>query len=221
MNNFSKLGCLLLLSSSFFSVSCSKKGSIDDVPNWVLEPNSKAKEGEICSSGMSAQSSGGLKVQMAESENDARGNLANIIRSYVNKSTKETIERSQAGTLVKDGDLKNNKESNQFKTKLDESYSQKLVQTTETVVENLPLSGSRRKSIYLAKNGDLFVLTCVDSALIKPYLEKSVPIYTEEYARVTGDRKAINFEKNLKESFKNLDSNVKAGEKNAKEVEVN
>ena len=173
-----KIICILV--SAFVVFACGKKESAKNetakngmenlnLPSWVLDPR---VEGKVAAVGISPASKGGLKVQIAQAETDARANIAQQISSEISRITKDSLQKAQ---------VENN-----------ESYQAAFTQATKDVVKNIPLTGAVRQNIYKdSTSGELYVHMILDPANVQAYLAQSLDAFSNSLASAGATRKTI------------------------------
>ena len=139
-NLIKKVTCALIIASAALTFSCSKKekpqnkSEVQDLPNWVLDPN--VADG-VAGVGIAAPSKGGLKFQIPNAELNAKASIASIIQSEISRITKNSLKSANVNQ--------------------DDDVEEFFAQATKEVVKNLPMSGAKRINIYIAKDGTLYV----------------------------------------------------------------
>jgi hypothetical protein len=118
-----------------------------DVPEWINEKKA------LSAVGIAAPSKGGLQLQIAKADLDAKGNLAAKIGSDISRITKNAL---RSANVNEQDDV--------------EGF---FAQATKEVVTNFPLSGVSRDKMYIAKDGTLFVLVSMDVEVYQDFLSKS------------------------------------------------
>ncbi|MEN9781873.1 MAG: hypothetical protein RL208_23 [Pseudomonadota bacterium] len=127
-----------------FVVACSSsKGKLDKIngPDWIFDPyavktNDKT---EVAAVGVSEKTAGGLRMQIAQAEADARVNLANQISSFMARVTRDAMSKHEA--VLKQEDIK-----------------KQFIQISEQSVRDVNLAFSNRTHIWQSPDDDtLFV----------------------------------------------------------------
>jgi len=181
--------------SAFVVISCGKKEIAKkeeaksafenlNLPSWVLDPR---VEGKVAAVGISPASKGGLKVQIAQAETDARANIAQQISSEISRITKDSLQKAQ---------VDNN-----------EAYQAAFSQATKDVVKNIPLTGALRQNIYKdSTTGELYVHMILDPANVQSYLAQSLDAFSNSLASAGATRKTIDAtQQAMKPLFDELD----------------
>jgi hypothetical protein len=196
MSKIFKTALISLVSVSVLSCTPKKTdGSKDqgqlqnlNLPSWVLDPR---VEGKIAAVGIAPASKGGLKVQIAQAEADAMGNMAGQISTEVSRITKDALQKAN---------VDNN-----------EAYQAAFSQATKNVVNRVPLSGAVRVNVYRdATSGELYVHMVLDSSIIKNFLEQQLDTFKDSLANAGATRKVIEATQNsMKPMFDELDLETK------------
>ncbi len=150
----------ILIATVLFSMSaCSKKAPEDQkpqmatlatqqLPAWVLDPSIP---GTISAVGIAPSTQGGIKVQIAQAEADARANIASTIEVRVSRVTKDAVEKANV----------DNKEG----------FMSSFSQATKEIIKDVPISGAVRKNIYKdPSDGTLYVLMALNQDIVKQYM---------------------------------------------------
>lgn len=167
--------------------SCSKdKGSLNNIggPKWIFDPYSVSKNpNEVAGVGISDPTHGGIKIQIAQAENDAIANMAAQIQTKVDRVTEDALSKNES-IVAASADKKSTVESK-------EDVQKKFSQITKNVVDKLPISGARRTDIWQDPNsGTLYVRMVIEVAKIEDHFKKSVSMY-QNLAAMGVDKKAI------------------------------
>lgn len=198
---------LCLFSVAFVSCGKSSKqekqqanGSLSDLnlPDWVLSPS---VAGKIAGTGIAPMSKGGLKVQIAQAETDARANIAAQISTEISRITKDAMKKANISDK--------------------EEYEASFSQATKELIKDLPLSGAVRDKIYRdpSDGGTLYVHMVVDQEKIKDYLQNSTKIFGDAMKSSGATSKTIQeTEKVMSSLFNELD--VERGKKTVEQVSV-
>lgn len=189
----------ILSISLVFASSCSKKSQIQtsqdkpeaitlaasNLPMWVLDPTI---EGKIAAVGISPKSKGGIKLQFAQAESDARANIASQIGVEVSRLTKDAMRKGQVDDV--------------------ENVDQYFSQVTKEVIKDLPLSGAKRVNVFQSpQDGSLYVHMVLDATILQTYLKDHVDSYSAAMKKSGASREAINkTEDAMKSLFSELDS---------------
>lgn len=141
---------VLILALLIISACSSKKAfmnnSRSEFPEWMNDNS------ELTAVGIATPSVGGIKLQLAKAELDAKGNLAAKINSEISRITKDAIRSAS---------VNENDDVEDF-----------FAQATKEVVSNLPLSGVYREKMFVAKDGTLYVLVRMDSEKFSKFLDR-------------------------------------------------
>lgn len=163
-------------------VSCFGRGKLDKIgaPNWVFDSYSVGdKKIEVAGVGIGEKTAGGLKMQIAQAESDARANIANGIRTEITRVTKDVMEKVE--------NISNTPGTKNPISK--ETIEKNFSQVTEDVVKNLPLTGARRTHIWQDPNNDtLFVRMTVERSVVEEYLKKSEKSYVDQIKGLPADQ---------------------------------
>lgn len=134
----------------FFSISCAKNhDSINqtknDLPIWIMEAQTS-----MTSIGIASPSKGGIKMQLAMAEINAKGNLAAGMYSEISRVTKEAL---RSANVNQNDDV--------------EAF---FAQATKEVVNDLPLSGITRDKFFWSKDGTLYIHIILNPDIYDKYL---------------------------------------------------
>jgi hypothetical protein len=175
-------------------------GVFANFPIWVLDPR---VEGKVAAVGISSPSKGGIKVQLAQAETDARANIAQQIRTELSRITKDSLRKAN---------VDNN-----------EAFESSFSQATKEVVKDVPLSGAVRQALFVdPKNGDLYVHVIIDQTIIKKYLEESMDTYSKSLQAAGATRKTIDAtEQAMSSLFNELDLERAKKDDTSKKDEAN
>jgi len=158
---------------SIIVVACTGRGSLDKIggPAWVFDPYAVSKDkNEIAAVGISDPSHGGVKMQIAQAENDALGNLASQIQTKVDKVVEDSVNQEQ--------NIKAGEQNKKEVVAKSEDISKKFSAVTKNIVDKLPLSGARRTDIWQdPKTGTLYVRMVMDVERVQAHFKKSVQMY--------------------------------------------
>ena len=159
-------------------------GVFANFPAWVLDPR---VPGKVAAVGISSASKGGIKVQLAQAETDARANIAQQLRTELSRITKDSLRKANVDNT--------------------EAFESAFSQATKEVVKDVPLSGAVRQALFVdPKNGDLYVHVIIDQEIIKKYLEESMDTYSKSMQAAGATRKTIDAtEKAMSSLFDELD----------------
>ena len=193
-----KIALLLL---SFFVFSCGKSpapqqqtGAIQtlQLPDWVIDPYI---EGTISAVGIAPKTAGGIKMQIAQAEADAKGNMAAQIQTKVSRVTKESLRRS--GVATEAGEK--------------EAVDSYFAQATKSVVKEVPLIGAKRRNIFQSPvDGTLYVQMYIDQDPVKEYLQESAKNVASGLKDFNSTQKTIKqTEESMKELFDEIDFSKK------------
>lgn len=184
----------LLLSVIIFSACHNKPATVVqtektaqqlDLPTWVVDPK---VEGKLSAVGIAPASKGGIKVQIAQAETDARANIAAQVQVEVSRVTKDAMRKANVADT--------------------EEYEALFQQATKEVIKNLPLSGAVRNNMYKdPSDGSLYIQMVIDSSVVKVYLANHNQDFTAALAKANASRDVIN---KTQESFKSLFDEVDA-----------
>lgn len=147
-------GLFLVLFSCTKSESQKDIGSLQqlNLPEWVIDPS---VDGMISAVGIAPKTAGGIKMQIAQAEADAMGNMASQIQTTVSRVTKDSLRRASVAT----------------QEKTTEAVDGYFAQATKSVVKNVPISGAKRKNIFKdPSTGDLYIQMVLDQSIVKQYL---------------------------------------------------
>ena len=152
---------LVFVFTTLIIAGCSSRGKLDEIgaPTWVFDPSSLAKTpDEISAVGIGEATQGGLKVQLAQAEADARGGIANQILSELTRISKDAVRKTKVASS--------------------EDVEKIFSQATQEVVRDLPLSGAIRTNIWQDPKTDiLYVRMILDGKRIAGHLNTSMQIY--------------------------------------------
>jgi len=193
-----KIASLAIIIAAF---SCAKKeeskiskGTLTDLPNWVLEPS--VKDG-VAAVGIASPSKGGIKFQIPKAELDAKGNIAATIQGEISRVTKEAL---------RSGKVNENDDVEEF-----------FAQATKEVVKNLPLSGVKRINIFKAEDGTLYVHMLLTNEDYSKFLEGSLKTFEARLAKSKLSRDNISkSQEATKEIFEELEEERKEGKTESK-----
>ncbi|QED23933.1 LPP20 family lipoprotein [Candidatus Deianiraea vastatrix] len=169
----SKLKLILLFALSASIIACSGKGSLDKIggPSWIFDPYSVAKDkNEVAAVGISDPTQGGVKLQIAQAEADALGNLASQIKTTVDKIVTDSISKNE--------NIKAGKDGKKDVVAKDETIEKKFSSVNSAIVDKLSLAGARRTDIWQdPKTGTLYVRMVMDIARVEDHFKKSARMY--------------------------------------------
>lgn len=197
-----KFNLYLLCVLSLFAVSCGKKespvqkesGSIQNLqlPDWVIDPH---VEGMIADVGIAPKTAGGIKMQIAQAEADARANIAAQIQTKVSSITKESMRRAAVA-------------SEKGETEAVDSY---FAKATKSVVDQVPITGARRKNMFQSPvDGSLYIQMVVDMEPVRNYLIQSSEGLAKGLKNFNATQEAIKkTEDSMKDLFSELDLSTK------------
>lgn len=153
----------ILIITILLIASCTKrdKSNFYGNPDWVVDPYviSEGKH-EIAAVGI-AQKSSDVSMQIAQAEADARANLASQIKTDISRLTKDA---------VRSANIKDVTDSERFFSHI-----------TQSIVKDLPLSGSKRTHIWINnETGTMFIRMVADIDRVAPYIKKSASLYGNE-----------------------------------------
>jgi hypothetical protein len=159
-----------------------------DLPTWVIDPS---VAGYVAAAGIAPKTAGGIKMQIAQAEADAMANMAAQIQTSVSRVTKDSMRRAAVATAGQN-------------TEAVDSY---FSQATKSLVKNIPISGAKRKNIFLStSDGTLYVQMVLDQSVVKEYLAASASTVAGGLANFNATQKTIaETEKSMKNLFDELD----------------
>lgn len=198
---FNKKSIALVFAVTMFVTGCKSSGKLDDIgaPSWVFNPSSLAKSPtEVSAVGIGESSQGGLKVQLAQAEADARGGIANQILSEVARITKDAVRETKVAGA--------------------DDVEKVFSQATQEVVRDLPLSGTARTNIWQDPKTDvLYVRMVLDGQRVVSHLDDSMAIYDKRLKQsgldATVDKNSSlisSFSKGIDDRFKDKTTSVAA-----------
>lgn len=185
--------CMLLFLSSCFFKKTKETQDIGQLkqlqlPDWVIDPS---VTGYVSAVGIAPKTAGGIKMQIAQAEADAMGNMAAQIQTTVSRVTKESIRRAGVAT----GGTNN------------EAVDDYFAQATKSLVKNVPISGAKRKNIYQSpQDGVLYIQMILDQTVVKEYLANASSMVAGGMANFNATQKTIaSTERAMKDLFNELD----------------
>ena len=119
-------------------------------PMWVLDPTS---EGGVAAVGSAQTSPGGMQFQRTEALANARDELARTLSVKVKNMVKNFAQATGVG---------------------DAQTFEKVASQVSKQVANQTLSGSKQKAIWIANDGELFILVVLDPESVKAAASSSV-----------------------------------------------
>lgn len=183
-------------------ISCGKKqqtpqeksGAMQNLqlPDWVIDPY---VEGKLSAVGVAPKTAGGIKMQIAQAEADARANMASEIQTKVSRVTKESMRRAAVASQTGE-------------TEAVDSY---FAQATKSIVKEVPITGARRKNIFQSPiDGTLYVQMVVELAPVRDYLVQSSQELAGGLKDFNATQNAIQkTEQSMKELFNEIDFSKK------------
>jgi hypothetical protein len=177
------------------AISCKNYGKLEEIgaPDWVFNPSSVAKNvNEVSAVGIGEQSKGGLKVQIAQAESDARGNIANQILSEVARISKDAIRKSTVADV--------------------EDVEKVFSQATQEIVRDLPLSGATKTHMWQdPKTNILYIRMAMEGKKVASHLNDSMEIYDKRLKRSgLGNQDSFKSDQLISTFNKEIDSNFNA-----------
>ncbi len=187
--------------------ACAKKeiqkevgNKLKDLPEWVLNPNSGVKEG-VAGVGIAGPSKGGIAVQIARAELDAKANIASTIQSEISRVTKNALRSAK----VNDND----------------DVEEFFAQASKEVVKNLPISGAKRDKIYTAEDGNLYIRMILGVEDYSKFLKNSQKEFENKIAKSNLSRNSITkSQEATKDLFDELEKERKDEAKTENKAEI-
>ena len=145
---------LMMVSMVVFSGCGSKEparpAKFANAPEWVLNP--QTEEG-LAAVGSAQKSPGGMQFQRTEAMANARDELARILSVKVNNMTKNFMQSTGVG---------------------DAQTFEKVASQVSKQVASQTLEGSRQKDVWIAEDGELYILVTLDPATVKEYTKEAM-----------------------------------------------
>ena len=142
---------------------------ISNLPSWVLNPEVADGVGAV---GIASNSRGGIKFQIKQAEIDGKANIAAAVQSEISRVTKNALREAKVNNI----------------DDVEEVFSE----ATKEVVKNMPLSGVKRRNIYQAKDGTLYVHMVLVNEDYSPYIQNSQKMYEQRLRNADLGRDNLN-----------------------------